>query len=101
MGNVNEFPSDIETSLSSTLESNFINTVEFNLIYRNLPETGTTTRNFAFSTANPKFQKVFQPHFKRIKLINCRNLHNSLAIGDDPRKCVCNGNGSRLSGTSS
>ncbi|MBO7642191.1 MAG: hypothetical protein J6S86_03455 [Alphaproteobacteria bacterium] len=77
-GNVNEFPSDIETTPSATSESNFSNTVEFNLIYRNLPETGTTTRNFAFSTANPKFQKVFQPHFKRIKLINCRNLHKNL-----------------------
>ncbi|ORX77965.1 hypothetical protein BCR32DRAFT_282735 [Anaeromyces robustus] len=56
--------------------SNFMETSDFDFIYKNLPETGTGTGEFASSTANPEFQKIFQSHFNRINIINCHNFNN-------------------------
>jgi len=72
--NEKKFSENSGTTQTRIDESNFVQSANFDAIYRNLPETGTTTRDFAFFTANPKSQKVFQPHLERIKLINCRNL---------------------------
>ncbi|OUM67479.1 hypothetical protein PIROE2DRAFT_58775 [Piromyces sp. E2] len=56
------------------MESNFLKTSEFDTIYNELPETGISTGKFAACTADPNFQKIFYPHFKRINLINCHYL---------------------------
>jgi len=60
--------------MNSESESNFLEKTEFKTLYKDLPETGTYTSEFAAKTADPDFQKIFHPHFKRIKLINCHNL---------------------------
>lgn len=73
-GDIKELSENSETNQLSKNKLNFLESPEFDLIYKNLPKTGTTTRNFAYFTANPDFQKTFNPHFKRIQLINCRNL---------------------------
>ena len=66
-----------EAIQSLKIETNFLNTPEFDSIYKNLPETGTSTRDFAFFTANPESQKVLRSHFERIRLINCRDLYEN------------------------
>ncbi|MCR4623202.1 MAG: hypothetical protein K5780_00865 [Alphaproteobacteria bacterium] len=83
-GNASELPSDSEAPQYPITETNFMKTAEFDSIYKKLPETETITRNFADFTASPEAQKIFQPHFKRIKLINCHNLHKN-KISDMPK----------------
>ncbi|MBO4405427.1 MAG: hypothetical protein J5821_01720 [Alphaproteobacteria bacterium] len=85
-GDVKELSTDSEMTQSSDsqTESSSIEINEFYSIYKNLPETETITRDFAFLTANPEFQKIFRSHFKRIKIINCRNFHKN-KISDQPK----------------
>lgn len=80
-GNANELPLDSEAIQSLSTNSNFMESAEFNSIYEKLPKTGTTTRDFAAFTASPKAQKIFQPHFERIKLINCLSFQKNQASG--------------------
>jgi len=56
------------------MSSDFLKTSEFDNIYNNLPETGTSTGDFAYYTANPEFQKLFHSHFQRISIINCHHF---------------------------
>ncbi len=85
-GNVEELSENSKTIRTQIDKSNFIKTADFDSIYKNLPETGTTTRDFAYLTADPEFQKVFRSHFEKIKLINCRNFHEQKH--SDQTKCV-------------
>lgn len=85
-GDAEELPTDFETIQTRADKSNFLKTSDFDSIYKNLPETGTTARDFAFFTANSESRKMFQSHFKRIKLINCRDLYENRP--SDQSKCV-------------
>jgi hypothetical protein len=85
-GDARELPADSEIIQTRADKSNFLKTSDFDAIYKNLPETGTTARGFAFSTANPESQKMFRSHFERIKLINCRDLYKDKP--SDQLKCT-------------
>lgn len=71
---------DSEAIQSLKIESNFMKTAEFDSIYENLPEIGISTRDFAFFTANPESHKIFQSHFGKIRLINCRDLSEDQSL---------------------
>lgn len=75
--NMKEIPLDSMITQSLTIDSDFVKTTEFDFIYKNLPKTGTPPRDFAIFAANPETRNIFQSHFKRIKLINCRNLERN------------------------
>lgn len=76
-GDARELPADFETIQIQADKPNFLKASDFDSIYKNLPKSVTTARDFAYLTADSEFQKVFRSHFKKIKLINCHDLYKN------------------------
>jgi len=70
------------------MNSNFLKTPEFDNIYNSLPETGTSTKEFADFTADPELQKIFHSHFERIKIINCHHFEENEEENSKKETCL-------------
>jgi len=55
-------------------KKHFIASSDFNSIYKKLPDTGTSSGEFAKFIASSKAKDIFKSHFSRIQLINCHHL---------------------------
>lgn len=70
----------------------FLKSPEFDAIYDKLPNTGTSSAVFAAFTADPESQKIFEPHFQKIELINCRDMDKAPSKSNSKNKLNISGN---------